>query len=321
MPLTIEVHLMLPVSADFERLFRDGVWQEAAAAICARHRFSSSSLQRSQHGENIIFFVDDRRMLKIYAPARRQFQRERAALEAVAGQCSIPTPEVIAVGEIDGWPYLVMTRLRGARMTEVWPSMERTNRLEIVRSLGQALRDLRAGVAPLPDATVGRSWSDFVARQAAESVERQRRCGANPEWIAALPDFLAERLPLLDGTAEVFLHGDVHPGNVLLAEEDGRWRITALLDFADSLSGAPEYELVAPGVLMVQGDAELQRALFTACGYGDAQLDRSLRARLMLLTVLYECSDLRKYALRLRPDAIHLSLAGLERAIWSFVPE
>jgi hygromycin-B 7''-O-kinase len=312
---------MLPAAADLERTFHSEVWVEAAATICLRHGLATGSIRRSPHGENVIFFVDDRRMLKIYAPARRQYHRERAALEALAGRCSIPVPEVIAGGEIEGWSYLLMTRLSGARMTEVWPSMERTNRLEIVRSLGQALRELHAGVAPLPDATVGRSWPEFVARQAAGSVERQRQCGANPEWIAALPAFLAERLRLIHETPEVFLHGDVHPGNVLLTEENGRWRITGLLDFADSLSGAAEYELVAPGVLMVQGDAELQQALFTACGYEDAQLDRSLRARLMLLTVLYECSDLRKYALRLRPEAIHLSLSELERAIWTFVPE
>jgi hypothetical protein len=39
----------------------------------------------------------------------------------------------------------------------------------------------------------------------------------------------------------------------------------------------------------------------------------------MLLTILYECSDLRKYALRLHPEAVELSLEELERAIWNFV--
>jgi alpha-D-ribose 1-methylphosphonate 5-triphosphate synthase subunit PhnH len=38
----------------------------------------------------------------------------------------------------------------------------------------------------------------------------------------------------------------------------------------------------------------------------------------MLLTVLYECSDLRKYALRLAPEAVNLTLADLETAVWAF---
>jgi len=116
----------------------------------------------------------------------------------------------------------------------------------------------------------------------------------------------------------VLLHGDVHPLNVLLTQQGRRWQITGLFDFADSLCGFHEYEFVAPGVLMVQGDRELQRALLLAYGYGEAELDLNLRAHLMLLTVLYECSDLRKYALRLAPEAIHLTLDQLEAAIWTF---
>jgi hypothetical protein len=47
-------------------------------------------------------------------------------------------------------------------------------------------------------------------------------------------------------------------------------------------------------------------------------MDETLRARLMLLTVLYECSDLCKYALRLAPGAVNLTLPELEAAIWAF---
>ncbi len=119
----------------------------------------------------------------------------------------------------------------------------------------------------------------------------------------------------------MFLHGDVHAGNVLLAEEGGRWKVSGLIDFGDSLCGFNEYEFVAPGVLMAQGDRELQRALLLAYGYSEAQLDLNLRARLMLLTVLYECSDLRKYALRLAPEAVNFTLAELEASIWTFVIE
>lgn len=39
----------------------------------------------------------------------------------------------------------------------------------------------------------------------------------------------------------------------------------------------------------------------------------------MLLTILYECADLRRYALRLKPEAVDFTLDELERAIWAFV--
>jgi hypothetical protein len=41
----------------------------------------------------------------------------------------------------------------------------------------------------------------------------------------------------------------------------------------------------------------------------------------MLLTVLYECSDLRKYASRLAPEAVNYTLDELEAAIWTFAAE
>ena len=78
---------------------------------------------------------------------------------------------------------------------------------------------------------------------------------------------------------------------------------------------------VVDQIPVAQGDRELQRAILLAYGYDEAQLDLNLRARLMLLTVLYEYSDLRKYAERLAPEAIHLTLDELERGIWTFTTD
>lgn len=63
-----------------------------------------------------------------------------------------------------------------------------------------------------------------------------------------------------------------------------------VLDQVPQFPGGHEYDFVVPGVLMVQGDRELQRVLLTSYGYRDVHLDEVLRARLMLLTILYECS-------------------------------
>lgn len=297
------------------------MWQQAAESICARHRLSYESVRRSALGENIIFFVDERYVIKIYAPFRGQYGRELAALEfAQAAKLSVKTPEVVQAGELEGWPYLLMTHLAGVPMREVWPQMSAPNRLEIVSRLGVAMREMHAHDAPLREAALNRDWHQFIYRQASEAVERQRACGANPEWIESLPAYIAARMEQLPKEFRpVMLHGDVHPGNVLLLEKDGTWRVSGLFDFGDSFCGFREYEFVAPGVLMVQGRRELQREMLKAYGYGEAELDLNLRARLMLLTIFYECSDLRKYALRLDPEAVHLTLEQLEASIWTFV--
>jgi len=305
-------------TADYRRQFNCDAWRQAAAMICARHGINHASLKRSAQGENIIFLVDDTYVVKIFAPFRENYLRETEALKFAQGRLGIRTPELIHTGEIEGWSYLVMTQLAGHASREVWAEVGRRDRLEIISRLGVAMSELHAHASPLRTA-LDRDWRGFVKRQASSSVERQRSCGASAAWLESLPAYIAARLPLLETNhKQVFLHGDIHAGNVLLAEEEGRWCIAGLIDFGDSLCGSKEYEFVAPGVLMVQGDAELQRALLLAYGYAESELDLDLRARLMLLTILYECSDLRKYALRLAPEATALTLDGLERAIWTF---
>jgi len=305
-------------AADYRRQFHNDVWRRAAATICARHGISHTSLKRSARGENIIFLVDETYVVKIFPPFRESYARESAALKFARGKLGIRIPELVHTGEIEGWPYLLMTQLAGRASREAWAETGRRDRLEIITRLGVALSELHAHAAPLRTA-LDRDWRGFLERQARASIERQRSCGASRGWLESLPAYIAARLPLLEtDDRPVFLHGDIHAGNLLLAEEGGRWRITGLIDFGDALCGSKEYEFVAPGVLMVQGDGELQRALLLAYGYAETQLDLELRARLMLLTILYECSDLRKYALRLAPEATNLTLDELERAIWTF---
>lgn len=319
------IRLNLPLNADAandESYFNDGVWPQAAATICARHTLPYASLRRSQQGENIIFFVDERYVIKIFAPFRDSYAREKAALEFAVGKLEIETPAILYAGELEGWSYLVMTQLAGFPAREVWAEIALHERVNIVSSLGAALKRLHHHAAPLSHPALNRDWHGFIERQAKTCVERQRACGASPEWLEKLPAYVAGRIELLPAEYQpVLLHGDVHLGNVLLAQEEGRWQMTGLFDFGDSLCGFHEYDFVAPCVLMVQGDRELQRTFLLAYGYQESQLDENLRARLMLLTVLYECSNLRKYALRLAPEALNFTLDELEAAIWAFAAE
>src|SRR4030095_1900016 len=316
--------LNLPVvadAADYQSHFNHDAWRQAASIICARHNLSCASLRRSQQGENIIFFVGRQFIIKIFAPFRQCYSREKAALEFADGKLGVEIPAILQAGEIEGWSYLVMTRLVGDPAREVWSEVEERERIEIVSRLGMALKNFHIHVPPLSDSALNRDWRGFIERQAQTCVERQRDCGANPEWLESLPAYVAARLPLLQADCEpVLLHGGGHLGNLLLAQENGRWKISGLFDFGDSLCGFHEYEFVAPGVLMAQGSRQLQRALLSAYGYQESELDLSLRARLMLLTVLYECGDLRKYATRLRPEAVNFTLNQLEVAIWTFAP-
>jgi len=301
---------------DFELYFKDEFWRFAAETICRRHALGFRELKRSEHGENIIFFVDDAFIIKIYTPFRNGFTREKAALRFASGKTSLPLPEILFEGEIEGFDYLVMTQLGGGTITRAdWLKLKTGDQIEIVSNLAAGLKELHSHNADEIDF----DWQNFIAHQTETVLDRQKMSGASAEWLERLPQYLEENLPLLQpDIPPVFLHGDVHFGNLRLSETSGKWKISGLFDFADSLKGFCEYDFVAVGVLMIQGQGEIQREFFRAYGYVENEMDETLRRRLMLLTILYECSDLRKYALRLAPEAVDYTLEKLEKSIWNF---
>lgn len=309
--------MKLPLLNDFEKYFNDDLWTGVARHIFREHGLSSEDLERVPHGENIVFLAGGSYTLKIYTPQRNGYNRERMALEFAGGKTSLKIPELIDEGEIEGFYYLIMTQLRGDLITrEDWLKLEFNEQTRIVTQLANGLNELHSYNA----ADIGFDWDEFLKIQRQYAVDRQAAAGANPEWLGSLPRYIEDNFPLLaEVERPVFLHGDVHFGNLRLMQIDGKWEITGLFDFADSLAGCFEYDFVAPGVLMIQGQGDLQREFFRAYGYSDANIDEELRRRLMLLTILYECSNLKKYALRLRPEAVDYTLDELERAIWSFV--
>ncbi len=300
---------------DFSKYFKADFWTRAAETICCRHKISFQNLLRDEYGESIVFLIDEKLVLKIYIPTKNGCEREQIALEAA--KTSLKIPEIYAFGEFENFKYLITTQLKGELMTrEKWLKLDKREQIKILSQLAKGLKELHTSNTT----NIDFDWHKFIERQANICIERQMACGVNPKVLKSLPLFLEENLKLLpQNFAEVLLHGDVHFGNLRVLKQNGHWQISGLFDFADSLKGFREYDFLAVGLLMIQGKGDLQREFFRAFDYTDAEIDETLRKRLMLLTIFYEWSDLRRYALRLRPEAVDYSLAELERAIWSFI--
>jgi hygromycin-B 7''-O-kinase len=301
---------------DFEKHFRNELWTDAARAVCQKHNIPVRQLTRSEHGENIVFLVDAGLVVKIYTPFKQGFRREKLGLEFARNKISLPITEILFEGEIEGFEYLIFKQNEGILMSrERWLGLNENEQIGVVSELAANLKELHSHNAQAIDF----DWENFVGRQALTVFERQKASGVNAKILERLPFYLEENLKLLpEKFAPAFMHGDIHFGNLRLVEIGGRWRISALFDFADSLKGLHEYEFVAIGVLMIQGQSEIQREFFRAYGYTESEIDANLRRRLMLLTILYEHSNLRKYALRLKPEADLYTLEELEKNIWSF---
>lgn len=310
---------IITTEQEFDEHLKSAVWFESAKQICGRHNISYTSLKRPEYSEHIVFLVDAAFVIKIFAPFRRCFEREKTALEFANGKTSLKIPEIVASGNFEGFDYLIQTQIAGELITrEIWLTLAEKEQIAVVAQLAVGLKEIHSHNAD----SFNFDWHKFVEHQAGIAVERQIANGVNPEWIEKLPAFIETNLKLLPKDCRtVFLHSDVHFGNLRLQNRNGGWQISGLFDFADSLCGFHEFDFLAVGVLMIQGQREIQREFFKAYGYADGELDEAFRKRLMLMTVLYECSDLSRYALRLKPEAVNFSLEELEKAIWSFANE
>lgn len=301
---------------DFIRHYKSEFWLDAAKQACQDRGISHSHLTRPQDSEHVIFLIDDAFVIKFFTPFRRGFEREKTALEFAQGKTSLKIPEIIAAGNYESFDYIITTQLSGELFSrQFWLTLPQNQQIAVMRELAAGLKELHSHDA----VCFNFDWSKFVEYQSGIAIQRQINAQVNPKWIEKLPDFIETNLKLLPTNCPtVFLHSDVHFGNLRFQKSNGKWRISGLFDFADSLCGFHEFDFLAIGLLMIQGQGTVQREFFKAYGYRENELDEEFRRRLMLMTVLYECSDLRRYALRLKPEAVNFSFEELEKAIWSF---
>lgn len=299
----------------FDKKFNSSEWQDVARAICAENNIAFGRLERAGGTDHVVFFVGDDLILKIYRPSRNSFIKELNALRQISDRSKFKTPTIICDGKFDGFDFLVMTRVNGDELS-------RPNFYKLKRSVQIAiLSDISFGLKQLHDIPIenGSNWQQFVENNLETFIERQIVAGVNSRIISQLPKYIEESFGLIPFDPTVFLHGDIHLGNLRFDHSNGFPVVSGLFDLADSLVGWHEYDLLAICVLIIQGERELQREFLRAYGYRDKELNDEMRRRLMMLTMLYETSDLRRYAQRLRPDAVTLDLYELEKEIWSFV--
>jgi len=199
----------------------------------------------------------------------------------------------VAVGERDGWPYLVMTRVHGESLVDVWPRATEEERVDVLGQIGALIADVQhvpaGGVAGL-----GVPWADFIARQIEDCEARHRRLGLPDVLLRDMRPYVDRAvargaLPADDG---VLLTGEYTPENLLVEKRDGRWRIAGLIDFGDAMCGPGIYDLLGPSCFLGGGQDERVRALFRGAGVPDTDLGPALAERLMLLLILHRHSDL-----------------------------
>ncbi len=283
-----------PDPASFDALQADPArWRDAIAAIAARHGAGPAApVEPVGQGTVLVAFVGTQQVLKLYPPfLQDHFAYEEAMLQRLHGQLHLPTPQLLASGRENGWPWLLMTRLPGVTLEQAWPALDEAARRAVLCSMGRLAAEVHA--LPVGDtAALSPRWSDFLAGQRQRCAARQQRTGLPAHLLARLDDFLAGPLP--EGPA-VLLTGEYTPMNLLYDAGAGgapgpRGALAGMYDFGDGLVGPAAYDWLGPLCFLAAGDAARTDAFFD--GYG-RPFDRRRRDELLRLLLLHRYSHLR----------------------------
>lgn len=288
----------LPQFSDAEsfRAFRSDStgWLPIALDIARGHGLDVGAPHLFATGTNLVVGLGDKLILKIFPPLlRAQFVSERGSLTQLAGRVPLPIPEIVAEGERDGWPYLIITRLSGTLGSEVWPHLQEDQKERVLRQIGETIASVQR--APLGElARIEPRWDEFMRRQMQGCRARHTRLGLAPKFLAGLDDLLRDAARLIPMDAPpVILTGEYIPENFLLARDDGEWSLQGLFDFGDVLAGWRDYDLLGPSAFMAAGRPGRVRSLLE--GFGYTKLDFALKRRLMALMLLHRASDLNSH--------------------------
>jgi hygromycin-B 7''-O-kinase len=303
--------------SDYERLRPQAAcWLPVMRAICARHELPGDRLEGFSEGTNVVFAAGPH-VLKLYPPHYAVLAAaERAVAERLAGALPVETPRVEAAGEVEGWPYLVESRLRGRTLGWLWPTLDAATQARLAAEVGTLLADVHRVPTAGLDA-LDADWPGTVRDRTARCVGRHRQQGAHERWLAQIPAFLDAAGPLYPPDfPPALVTGDAHGGHLMVEERTGTWRLSGLFDFDDAQVGHGEYDLAAAGLIIFAGRSDLLRIFLRAYGYAEGAVDEALGRRLLAYTLLHRYRPMAWWMAAFVPGSPN-TLDELARAVYT----
>jgi hygromycin-B 7''-O-kinase len=261
-------------------------WREAMVEIARRHHLPTADLLPYPTGSDVVFGGEGF-VVKLTEPRwAEEFPAERFFLEHLAGKLTIAVPEVLAEGELEGWPYLVMSRLGDRAVGEVWPELDREERLRLAVRIGEMTAELHA----VPPPPAREEWDAFLVERREQVVTHHRARGVSEAWLERIEPFLDETArPPRD---PVLLHTELLGAHLLVAPGSEGWHPSGLIDFADAKVGHPDYEFPALVEFLFAAERGCLRRCLEGYGWREEELDREGGRRLAAWGLLHEFADL-----------------------------
>ncbi len=277
---------LLPQIQDRKRyneLFRDDkVWDPAICYLVKLHHLEGS-ISRSAFGSHVVYRAGPV-WIKLMAPLfAGDMKFEISGLRMVQNKLTIPTPQILFEGELEGWKYVVLSHVEGQPIRNIWSTQSDDQKLKASIQMAQIVQQLKG--VPADSVIQNRfHWNEFIKSQYENIESIQASKELSEPWLKNVKSFMAEfDLSEFQTSNPVFLHADLTSDHFLVNEDN----ISGVIDFADCQVGHPDYELLAPAGFIFKGQKTFLRHFLIHCGFSLKQLTSSFSHKLMAWTLLH----------------------------------
>jgi aminoglycoside phosphotransferase (APT) family kinase protein len=237
-------------------------------------------------------------ILKVYPDAFHWKMEKELYVYRLLGRIEgLPSPSIVSSDnskELLPQSYVLMTTLEGRPLSHAGSSLSARELRDIYFQMGTLLAKIH-GIAldafgyittrvmtphPTNDAYMRSQFEKKLAEFDAHGGDAALRRTVE-EYVETHRDLLTQ------APTPVLCHDDYHEGNVLVAEEGGKWRVTGIVDVENAVSADPLLDIAKTDYYAIQ-ENEAKREGFLA-GYG--RLPMNWRERVQLYK-LYHALEL-----------------------------
>ncbi len=269
-------------------------------------------------GSCAVFLVDGQAVIKLYPPLfAKDFHIELAVYRSLQDRLE-SIPKLLYSGiyrERIEWPFLIFRLCPGEPIRVLHEQLSREGKIQIARQVGEVIRAVHQ--TDIIDKSPFTPWKRFLQQRYRDCLKELREDTLIPEFLLSdIASFLAMMLPELIEEDVVLLNADLTEDHILVSDNDGAWRLQAIIDWADAEIGAPAYEWIAAWFGMCRQDASMFQALVSACT-PQQKFDEIFWRKLLAYTFLHRFGPLIiREQWQLEPPLGELSLTVLQKWLW-----
>jgi len=304
------------------------LWEPYVRGIAKREGLSYQKLEAGFPASSAVFLLDGRYALKIFPPKRGvDADVEASILECLAESRLVPAPRLHARGvlrEQTDWIYLLMDCVPGVAARDLLSVLRPEDIAGISEELADIVQALHCLAEPLrePLWRAHRGWEHTAAAlrrdrdQALVALGQPEHCeDLSPGLLEEIADALQTEAEWLVDGEPALVNGDLTEDHLYLAEESGRWVVSGLIDFADTLIGPHELDWHDLRFCLFASRPEPMKIFLRRYYHGSVALESLRRTCLLGLTGEHVVQELLLQPPRSQRQDIR-SLADLQEHLW-----